>query len=258
MRVLLGLQREFQRHVLRPARRMQRRVVSTPRADAATRLAIYANAYRARLVEVLGGDFDALRALLGAEAFDAAARAFIAARPSGFANLRWYGGELAGFLARARPWKRRPVLAELAAFDWALGLAFDALDAEAMRVDAVARLPAAAWPNMKLRLHPSVRLLALWTNAPDIWRAARDGRPLPRASRRKQSRTWLVWRKALTPFYRALEEDEAWALGAASKRRSFGVLCEGLRRHVGDAHAARRAAQLLKGWLAEGLVCAID
>ena len=258
MSALLELQREFQRHVLRPAQRMQRRVVSTPKAGAAVRLAVYANGYRARLAEVLGNDFEALRALLGAEAFDMAARAFIAARPSKFANLRWYGGELAGFLARAQPWKRRPVLAELAAFEWAIGLAFDALDAEVVSVDAVARLPAAVWPNMKLRLHPSVQLIALRTNAPGIWRAARDAKPLPRASRGARPRAWLVWRKELTPFYRPLTADEAWALDASSNGRSFGVLCEGLRRHVGDARAAQRAAQLLKGWLAEALVCAID
>jgi len=255
---LLELQREFQRHVLRPGRRMQRRVVSTPRAGAAVRLAVYANGYRARLAEVLGNDFEALRTLLGAPAFDTAARAFIAARPSKFANLRWYGGELAGFLSRSPRWRRRPVLAELAAFEWALGLAFDALDAETVSVEAVARLPAAAWPSMTLRLHPSVRLIALRSNAPDIWRAARDARPLPRASRRARPLAWLVWRKQLTPFYRALAADEAWALDAVSNGRSFGVLCDGLRRHVGDAFAAPRAAALLKGWLAEGLVCAID
>jgi hypothetical protein len=234
---------------------MERAVLATPRANAARRLGIYADGYRLRLVEALGTDYPALRELLGEGRFDCMMREFIAARPSRHRNLRWYGGELARFLARSPRWRRRPLLAELAQFEWTLGLAFDARDESAATVDEVGRVAPADWPAMRLRLDPSVQLLLLRCNAPQVWRAASAGRKPPAAVTRLRPIDWLVWRKGHEPFYRALPPDEAWALATVAKGRSFGAVCEGLRHH--DSAAALRAAQMLKGWLGEGLVCGI-
>lgn len=255
---LASLQRAFQRHVYRPGRAMQRAVLATPRANEARRLGVYADAYRSRLVEALGKDYPALQGLLGEAGFDRMMREFVAAHPSRHLNLRWYGGELAGFLSRSPRGRRRPLLAELAAFEWALGLAFDAADAPALGTDAPARVPAAEWPRMRLQFHPSVRQLALRSNAPDVWRAATDGARPPRGRLRRSASTWLVWRKGLTPFYRVLPADEAWALDAMARGRDFASICSGLRRFAGVANAALRGAQLLRNWLNEGLVCGIE
>ena len=149
MKDLASLQRAFQRHVYRPGRAMERAVLATPRANAARRLGVYADAYRSRLVEALGNDYPALQGLLGETGFDRMMREFVAAHPSRHPNLRWYGGELAGFLTCSARWRRRPLLAELATFEWALGLAFDAADAPALGTDALARVPAAQWPRMR-------------------------------------------------------------------------------------------------------------
>ena len=258
MNDLASLQRAFQRHVYRPGRAMERAVLATPQANAGRRLGVYAGAYRARLVEALGNDYPALHAVLGEHAFDRAMRRFIAARPSRTSNLRWYGGQLASFLARSPRWGRRPLLADLARFEWALGLAFDAADAPLVGPEEAARVSAADWPGMRLRLHPSVQRLWLRSAAPQAWTRHILGRGAPVDGSRRPESAWLVWRKDQEPFFRALPPEEAWALGAAARGRSFGALCQGIRRFVGGAHAAQRAAQLLKGWLVEGLVCAID
>lgn len=257
MKNLASLQRSFQRHVYEPGRAMERAVLATPRADAARRLGVYAHAYRSRLVEALGKDYPGLKGLLGEAAFERMMREFVAAHPSRHANLRWYGGELARFLARSPRWGRRPLLADMARFEWALGLSFDAADAPLATAEQVAQVPAGRWPEMRLELHPSVRTLRLRSNAPQVWRSASKGRKPAAAAMRRRPVGWLVWRKEHEPFYRVLPPEEAWALGAAAKGRSFGALCEGLRQHVNDAIAAGRAAQLLKGWLSEGLICAI-
>jgi hypothetical protein len=257
VRNLASLQRAFQRHVYQPGPAMERAVLAGSRASAERRLGIYADAYRLRLVEALGTDYPALRGLLGEGGFDRVMREFISVQPSRHRNLRWYGGELARFLERSARWRRRPLLAELARFEWALGLAFDAADVSLVSAEAVARVPVADWPGMRLRLVPSVRLLALRGNAPQVWRAALAGRKPPAAAMRRRPVNWLVWRKGHEPFYRALPPDEAWALNTVMLRRSFGALCDGLRHYVDQAQAARRAAQLFKGWLDEGLVSAI-
>lgn len=258
MKTLASVQRAFQRHVYRPGRTMERVVLATPRANAARRLGIYADAYRSRLVEALGSDYPALKGVLGERGFDRLMRAFIAAHPSRFPNLRWYGGEMAHFLERSSRGRRRKPLAELARFEWALGLAFDAEDAPLAKVEDAARVPAADWPGMRLRLHPSVQLLWLRGNAARVWRAASAGRKPPAAAMRLRPVGWLVWRKGHEPFYRSLPPEEAWALGAAGRERDFASLAGGLRRFVGAGRAAQTAAQLLRNWLAEGLICAIE
>ena len=254
MSALGSLQRAFQRHVLRPTRAMERRVVSTRRASAGMRLAIYSNAYRERLIEALGIEFEGLQALAGDAAFRRLALGFIAAHPSRRPNLRWYGARLAGFLARAPRWRARPVLAEMAAFEWALGLAFDAPDAPPLTVEALASVPPEDWPAMTFRLHPAVHRLALRSNAPRIWRAAHDRQALPRPARSAQPARWLIWRKGLLPYYRRLPEAEARALDLLARGRSFEAICAGLRRHLPAAEVAQAAARMLKGWVEEGVL----
>lgn len=237
---------------------MLRAVLSTERASASRRLAVYAQAYRARLIGVLRSDYPALQGVLGQDEFDRMAQDYIRARPSQTPNLRWYGQHLAGYLSRASRWRRRPVLAELARFEWALGLAFDAADAPLIAAEDMGRVPPAAWPDMRLQLHPSVQLLGLRSNAPKLWRAVDAGATLPRPLRRSRTRTWLVWRKGYEPFYRALLPAEAWALAAAARGADFASLVHGLCRFVGSKRAAQAGAQFLRNWLDEGLVSAID
>lgn len=255
---LARLQRAFQRHVYLPARTMEREVLTTPRASAARRLAIYANAYRSRLVEALGIDYPALQVVLGEDKFNRLTLEFIAAQPSRCANLRWYGDGLARFLVRSPRWQKRPLLSELAAFEWALGLAFDAANAPELEAEAIARLPAHDWPGMRLRLHPAVLQLKLRSNAPAIWHAATAKKKLPRSHWRRAPAVWLVWRKTLLTQYRLLDTDEAWALQFVERGRTFGALCTGLQRFAGKAHAPLRAAQLLRNWLSEGLLCRVE
>ena len=257
MKDLASLQRAFQRHVDRPGRAMELAVHATPAAGAARRLGVYADAYRSRLAGALATDYPALKCVLGGPGFERMMREFIARNPSRQANLRWYGEALAGFLARSPIWSRRPLLHELAQFEWALGIAFDAADAPTVSAEEVARIAPSGWPGLLLSLHPSVQLLRLRCNAPEIWHAAIEGHERPLTARGSRQVTWLVWRRGHEPFYRKVPSDEAWALGAISRGREFASLVDGLRRFAGTSQAAQSAAQLLRNWLTEGLICAI-
>jgi len=66
---------------------------------------------------------------------------------------------------------------------------------------------------------------------------------------------WLVRRLGPTARYRALPPDEASARHAAALRRGFASIWTALKH---DRNAAQRAAQLLKGWFAEGLIWSIE
>ena len=260
---LLRLQREFQAHVLAPARSLprqhiERRIAGTARLDASTRLAIYADGYRLRLVEALGVEFPCLQAVLGERGFDRACRAFIDAHPSREPNLRWYGSQLADFLAASRVWRRRPVLAELTAFEWRIGLAFDAADTPRLGVAAMAALPADAWPTLRFTPHPSLQRLALHWNAPELSKARAQGTALPKPRKARRARPWAIWRHDETPRFRRLDDDEAWALDALANGEPFGLICAGLCRWNAEDHsAALRAAGLLKGWITEQMISGV-
>src|SRR5271165_3681360 len=124
---LADLQQAFQAYVHEPARLagIVDGVRSDVRVSAEQRLAIYERAYRLRLLEALHTDYPGLHALAGDDEFDAIGRAFIDVQPSRFYNLRWYGGDLPGFLRSAESFREYGVLAEMADFEWALSTAFD-------------------------------------------------------------------------------------------------------------------------------------
>lgn len=216
-------------------------------ADAAHRLRIYADAYRLRLVEVLGNDFPATRDALGEAAFAAFAERYLHAHPPAHPSVRHVGCDFADWLAAEADAPRG--LHELARFEWLQAATFDAADAAALGIDEVAALPAEAWPRLRLRLHPCVRLL-------DTARLAIAG-GAPACSDAVSPARWLLWRDAgADACWRQLEDDEAAALHALAADASFGDVCERLSAIRDDG--ALRAASLLKRWLADGLIAAGD
>lgn len=221
------------------------------------RLAIYGEAYLLRLVEVLATDFRALSAVLGADEFDRLGRAYARAHPSRFRSVRWFGSDFAAFVAATAPWGGRDELAELARFEWALSLCFDAADEAPLDIVAVAAVPPASWPGMRVRLHPSCRRLDLRGNAPQIRLALETDTPLPAAVLEPLPRGWLLWRLDDTPRFRSLTVDEAWALDAAAGGASFGEVCEGLLEWCDARNVAMHAASMLKTWLGDGLITAL-
>jgi hypothetical protein len=220
----------------------------------ASRLAIYRDAYRLRLIEVLASDYPALKSHSGEE-FDAIAAGYVAAHPSTFRNVRWFGGALADFLRTDPRYRDRPELADLACFEWTLGLAFDAPDQPAVTFDDVAALSPEQWPELRFDAHPSLHVVSLRASAVAAWKAFSAGAP-PAESDRKRI-DWAVWRKDLAPYFRSLGPDEAWALQALRGGRNFGELCAGLCDWTDAASAAPRAAQLLRAWVDDGWIAAL-
>jgi hypothetical protein len=223
-----------------------------------TRLNIYRDAYRLRLIEVLGSDFSALKSYAGDEWFDAIATRYIAAHPSVFRNVRWFGAAFPAFLREQSDQENRPVLADLALFEWTLGLAFDAPVQATTGFADVASVAPEAWPDLRFHAHVSLRVLELGTNAVAIWKSikgdASDAVPDPAT----EPVIWAIWRKSLSPYFRSLAPDEAWALSAMREGHSFGEICAGLCDRVPAEEAAPRAAQLLRGWVDEGWIAGLS
>lgn len=228
-------------------------LIGSPAMDVEQGLAIYHNAYRARLQETLRGDYSCLHHWLGDEEFAALAAAYLDAHPSRHFSLRWLGEALPAFIEGHLVPQQSAPLAELARLEWAFTLAFDAPDGEPLTLQTMAELSAEDWPVLNVGLLPSVQWLTCHHNSLAIWRALKAEAAFPGSVELAQAEVCLVWRQARISRFRCLTRTEAEALdGMARQGWSFAELC-GRLSMLGDA-AAPQAATWLKQWLSEGLL----
>ncbi|OGT38498.1 MAG: hypothetical protein A3F12_04120 [Gammaproteobacteria bacterium RIFCSPHIGHO2_12_FULL_38_14] len=257
MKVLQCLQNQFQDYLLNSNPNFQNSIVNTKKVPAETRLAIYNNAYRSRLVDALAANYPVLQTYLGCEQFEALGQAYLSANPSSFRSIRWFGDQLVNFLNEHADYKAFPYLAELAQFEWVLTLVFDATDSPVLQMEEMGSIPPGAWVNMRLQTHPSLHRLSLSWNVVQIWQAISDDKTPPDPIENSVPIHWVVWRKDLTNHFCSLTEDEAWAIDALLNGATFSGICEGLCQWVDEGEAGLRAASLLKGWISEGLVAKV-
>jgi hypothetical protein len=252
---LRRLQTAFQAHVLHSDPAILDQVTDSLRLKSGARLAVYNEAYRLRLLEAMSVDFPKLHTLAGDATFEQLGRAYIEDCPSVHFSIRYFGARLSRFLHDTEPFCRTPALSGMAAFEWALGLAFDAADAALLDERAFESLGAEQWSTMQLVLHPSVQRLDLEWNIPALWNAI-DTEEAPRPPARLDApQAWLIWRRELQTQYRSLQPAEAWAVDAVLAGTSFGMLCEGLCNWLDTKEVPGQAATWLKRWVREGLVC---
>jgi hypothetical protein len=243
MTALVELQRGFARDVLGTPGAISPQICDSARTDRETLLGVYRYAYGARLVEALGKDFPATAAQMGSDGFAAAARAYIAAHPSHRPSIRWLGADFAGHLAI----QGRTEASDLAAFEWALGLAFDGGNAETVGPEALAALAPEAWESLRLRFHPTVQGLDLAHAAHLPWRDWRETGQI--TSIPGVPTALMIWRRGLEVQYRALVPGEA-------------MLFQRLREGLGFAAALEdidpgQAVAWLAGWCAGGLIAGL-
>lgn len=229
-----------------------------PSLDVANGLAIYRNAYSARLREVLRADFPALRNWLGDDEFDALLDAYIQHYPSAHFSLRWLGTNVETFIRQHLVAAQSAPLAELARLEWAFTLAFDAADGDLLNLQRMAALSPEQWPLLRVALAPSVQWLSCHFNSLALWRAAKGELAFPASHRLEQPEVCLVWRRELLCHYRSLSAQEAWALaGMALENWTFAALCAQLADELAEG-APLQAVTWLKGWIEEGLLQLID
>lgn len=255
---LRELQEQLQTHLLSGDMRITQRIVGTPRVNAPTRLRIYADAYRLRLLEALRADFPALHTLAGDEEFERIGRAYIDAYPSGHFSIRYFGAQLAAFLQADEFWRSVPVFAEMAAFEWALGLSFDAADSPLVGVEDMAAIPPQDWGRMRFGLHSSLQRLELRWNVPVLWKAIDEEQSPQAPLARDYPQAWVVWRRELRTLFRSLSVDEAWAIDSLREGEHFAAMCEGLCEWYDENYAAAQAALYLRRWVQDGLVARIE
>jgi hypothetical protein len=255
---LADLQDSFQKALLTGASEILSEIPDSPKERSTTLFDVYRNGYVLRLIEILEKDYPQLRSLLGLDRFDILARGYIAANPSHVRNARWFGNALPQYLETANGYRRRPVLAEIAAIEAALNDAFDAPDSTTVIAADMGCVPPEDWERLVFQFHPSVRILACRTNAARIWMAlTREEDRKPRAKTLKVSETAFVWRQQTSAKLRILSPEEAMACAEAARGVPFVRLCELIAVFDRPDSAAQRAAGYLKGWIETGALQSI-
>lgn len=255
---LRKLQVDMQRHLLGEESAVTAAIVDAPPLAAADRLAIYRNAYQVRLVDALHETYPVLHGLLGDEAWVELGYAYVAAHPSLFRSIRWYGRELAEHLATFTPYSEAPILSEVALLEWTLAEVFDASDALSLPRSALSAVEPAAWASLRLEFHPSLRRLAFSWNTAAVWKAMNQDETPPRPESAPAPVPWLLWRQNLQNYFRSMTAVESAALDSALRGRNFAQLCEDISTLLAPEEVPATAASLLGAWADSGIVVKVS
>lgn len=250
------LQEAFQQHLLDPQKlQIKNSIISTKNVSAEKRLAIYAHAYKSRLVETLTITYPALLIYMGEERFNTLGNEYADVYPSTFRSIRWFGDHLSDFLQQHAVYQNYPYLAELAQIEWLMALVFDSENAQSISIETLSHISPNDWINMKLQPHPSLHRVNLSWNVVALWQALNNEEDPPAPEINETPIPWIFWRKDLMNHFCSIAEDEAWAIDAMQAGASFGEICEGLANYSQeDEHIALRAASLLKAWTLAALI----
>ena len=218
-------------------------------------LAVYRNAYRARLVDCLRECFDATWTWLGDEAFTAAACHHLIVHPSRSWTLDEIGRGFDETLAALLPDHREA--AELAWLERALQVAFSAADTAAIPASEFAEITTdfgeAEWAALRLHLAPGIQTREVASDCVALWNTIQGGE-MDCDWALDQPRTVIVWRNGLRPQCRLLGEVEGRSLARVRDGASFGDLCEHLVIELGSDEGIERAGTLLGQWVTDGLL----
>ena len=219
-----------------------------------SRLEVYQNAYKLRLVEILGVTHPILWTYMGDEAFWKMANQYFDVCPSNHPNARWVASRLPDFLSTDKEYFKIPVLGELASLERAIEDAFDAKDGELATMESLANIPPGQVEGMHLQFPNSLFLLAFKYNSFDIYQALKKEQSPPASQSLSQNCHVIVWRKDETSRYREILAEEAMLLESAQSGKSFSTLCEMASVMDDPETSAGRVAGYLTNWIQADLV----
>ena len=242
------------------------RVVTRSRALPATeRLAVYANAYYARLLECLREEYPALVHALGSELFDEFAVEYLQRYPSGSYTLHHLGANFPRHLAETCPADEDPRWANfvvyLATLERLYGEVFDGPGSEGnagLSPESLAAVPPESLVNGRLVPAPDLHLVELRSPVHEYVRAVRRGEdPAPPAP----AETFLaVHRHDYLVRRHPLSRPQYVLLSTVLAGETVGKAIASAAAHVetGETDFAASLREWFRDWAAEGLFRDVD
>lgn len=259
MTTLDTLQRVFQDYLIHPDNNHIETFTAEEKAlPKAEQLAIYYNAYRLRLLDILAEDYPKLLLFMGEAAFDDCAILYLDAHPSRNFSVRYFGQHLSAFLRNTKPYADSPFLAELATFEWALNDTLDAPNAEIFQLETLQTIPGEKWGDLQFMFHPSLQVLHFEWDTVKLWQTleqAKDSaRDLSIPIQLSKPITWIAWRNDLQSQYRSLTEIQALMLQILQANQSFAELCERLCEFVEEEQVPETALAFIQQCIQDKII----
>ena len=216
------------------------------------RLSIYQSAYKIRLRAVIEQDHEQLGIYLGDDLFEMMVDGYLALYPSTHTSLRVFADKLPDYLATNAPFNDYPILADIAKFERLLLSAFDASDKALLNVPELESIEPQQWPNLILKLHPSVQLAAFNTLAVESWQAIKE-KQTPPAPISSEPRFWVVARDAgRRTQYLSVDTLEYRLLNLLKQNTPFAQLCQSCLNELPGEQIAGFLITKINQWLERG------
>ncbi|HTN15104.1 MAG TPA: DNA-binding domain-containing protein [Sphingomonadaceae bacterium] len=223
-------------------------------------IAIYRNAYRARLIAALEETFPKTLAWVGEEPFARAAAHHLIINPPSSWTLDDAGAGFPQTLGEL--FARDPEVNELAWLEWVMHQAFAAADRASLDpagfAAATEGFAEADWAGMRLLFSPSLTVGEVRTDCVAIWQSLSGEGQSPASVTLAEPAAIAVWREGFISVFRQISLREAHCLDLAREGASFGDLCEYLAKCGPEDEAAAQAGQMLARWLGDALVVGLS
>lgn len=174
-------QHAFAAALLDPRKACPPGLVSANGAAPESRFAVHRNNVLSSLINALADNYPVVVQLVGEEFFRAMAGVYVQSTPPRSPVMNDYGGDFAEFIEHFEPAASVPYLADVARLERLHVQAWHAADAEPMaqeRIVAALSSPMLAG-DLKIGLHPSLRLLQSPYAVVTIWAAHQHQAPAP-------------------------------------------------------------------------------
>lgn len=222
-------------------------------------MAIYRNAYRARLVDVLRDTFERTARLVGDDAFQQAAAHHLITHPPTHWTVDLAGK---GFPETcAQLFANDPDVAEVAWLEWAMHRAFTAADGEPLTVAGFAAATAAfgaeEWNELRLDFVPGTAIRPVIHDLVRLWETLAGSPQGQSVEQLREPHCVLIWREGERPAFVLVPEMEGLALLELQRGGTFGDACATLTDGVDPSDAAATAGAMLLRWLELGVIHAV-
>jgi hypothetical protein len=223
---LRELQLDFMQALLAAAPEDAVRWLDLPEDRALPRLRVYQGTVRGNFEDALRSTFPAVERLVGEDYFRQTAREFQRLRPSRAGDLATVG---ALFPAHLHAVHRQPFeyLADVARLEWLIQESLLAAEPAPLDLQRLGRVPPAAYPALRFRCHPALRLFESPYPALRIWEANVSSGELPESIDLGAGADRLViMRRRLRLEFHRLSAGEEGFLAAIVAAEPFGAAIE--------------------------------
>lgn len=222
-------------------------------------LAIYRNAYRARLIDVLRSTFERTARLVGEDAFVQAAAHHLISNPPSSWTIDLAGE---GFWEVCTDlFANDPDVGEVAWLEWAMHRAFTSANAVSMTMSdfaaATAGFDTDQWDGLSFELMPGTALRAVSFDLVKLWSVLADPLKDVQLAKLAEPKWALLWREDEMPVFGLVPSAEGLALMEILQGGTFGGVCTLLANNVEPSQVAAAAGGVLRNWIEIGLIAGL-